>query len=475
MGLNSSKSVTRNKKKMKKEQKRINSTVSFSSHPSFIIQSVDGTESKVHLDDVKEDELVLAPLVDLPPPPDGGWGWVVVFASFMCNLILDGIAYTFGVLLQKLVVHYDSNRATVSWVGSLLCGVYLMSGPIVGGLVNKFGCRPVCILGSIVACAGLSLSTLSPNVPILMLTYGVIGGLGLGMIYLPAVVSVGYYFESKRALATGISVCGSGVGTFVFAPLATYLLEVYGWKGANIIFAGLCLQCAVCGALMKPLEMSVIVEDLDEQEDDGMGKFMVQLPDGTQRRQIDSKSDSNNSLSPRKPSVLDVLHELPTITEQSVTKGQSHEKYKSVQEVFNNQTSETKSSRKRTISENPNQKFKVSAVKTNNGQITRNTSAPQFNISDQHCYSNPRLTARVGSGFSSMTGSGSTLNMAPVIDSGSRRGSARIMLSPLSRKDIFYQGSINSIGQPQDLDNQDHLLKSQFSISRASGLRSNKT
>ena len=59
----------------------------------------------------------------------------------------DGIAYTFGVLLEKLVVHFDSNRATVSWVGSLLCGVYLMSGPIVGGLVNKFGCRPVCILG----------------------------------------------------------------------------------------------------------------------------------------------------------------------------------------------------------------------------------------------------------------------------------------------------------------------------------------
>ena len=39
-----------------------------------------------------------------------------------------------------------------------------------------------------------------------MLTYGVIGGFGLGLIYLPAVVAVGYYFESKRALATGISV-----------------------------------------------------------------------------------------------------------------------------------------------------------------------------------------------------------------------------------------------------------------------------
>ena len=95
----------------------------------------------------------------------------------------------------------------------------------------------------------------------LMLTYGVLGGFRLGLIYLPAVVAVGYYFEKKRALATGklsnlgvqldivlflgISVCGSGVGTFIFAPFATYLLDQYGWRGANLIFAALCLQCAV--------------------------------------------------------------------------------------------------------------------------------------------------------------------------------------------------------------------------------------
>ena len=99
--------------------------------------------------------------------------------------------------------------------------------------------------GSLITCIAFSLSIFAVNVPMLMMLYGVLGGFGLGLIYLPAVVAVGYYFEKKRALATGISVCGSGVGTFIFAPFATYLLDQYGWRGANIIFAALCLQCAV--------------------------------------------------------------------------------------------------------------------------------------------------------------------------------------------------------------------------------------
>ena len=62
----------------------------------------------------------------------------------------------------------------------------------------------------------------------------------------------------------GISVCGSGVGTFLFAPLATQLLSTFGWKGANLIFAGLCLNCAVFGALMRPLELKAkVVQPLE--------------------------------------------------------------------------------------------------------------------------------------------------------------------------------------------------------------------
>jgi hypothetical protein len=53
---------------------------------------------------------ILVPLVTLPPPPDGGWGWVVVAASFLCNVIGDGIGYTFGVIMPHLVLHFDSDR-----------------------------------------------------------------------------------------------------------------------------------------------------------------------------------------------------------------------------------------------------------------------------------------------------------------------------------------------------------------------------
>lgn len=59
------------------------------------------------------------------------------------------------------------------------------------------------------------------------------------MIYMPAVLTVGFYFERWRALATGLALCGSGVGTFVFAPLTDALNEKLGWRYTILIHAGL--------------------------------------------------------------------------------------------------------------------------------------------------------------------------------------------------------------------------------------------
>lgn len=72
-------------------------------------------------------------------------------------------------------------------------------------------------------------------------------------MYLCAYVMIGHYFEKHRALATGIASCGSGVGTFVFAPLTVYLIKQYTWTGAMWILAGVVLNGVVCGAVFRSI------------------------------------------------------------------------------------------------------------------------------------------------------------------------------------------------------------------------------
>lgn len=48
----------------------------------------------------------------------------------MCNMIVDGIAYTFGVFLGEFCKYFNTGSGTVSWVGSLLSGVYLFAGKL---------------------------------------------------------------------------------------------------------------------------------------------------------------------------------------------------------------------------------------------------------------------------------------------------------------------------------------------------------
>ncbi|CAG2195436.1 Monocarboxylate transporter 14 [Mytilus edulis] len=224
-------------------------------------------------------------------PPDGGWGWVVVFSSLMCNILVDGIGLAYGVLLPKFAEYFQTSKSKVSLVGSLLIGMYLCAGPIVSALVNKFGCRPVTIAGSIVAAVGFIVGSFSPNLDILILTYGVIGGFGFGMVYLPSIVSVGYYFDKRRPLATGIAVCGSGIGTFIFSPLLEYLSEVYDWRNLLRIMAGIILNGAVCGMLMRPIK-STNNRNMLESSSDISSDSGIKLD----KKRLDSSSDANSDV-----------------------------------------------------------------------------------------------------------------------------------------------------------------------------------
>lgn len=187
-------------------------------------------------------------------PPDGGWGWVIVAASFMVNLIADGITFSFGVIFVEFLNYFGEGKSKTAWIGSLFMAMPLLSGPVASFLTDRYGCRRVTIAGSLLATTGFVVSSYANSMEVLIFTFGIVAGFGLSLCFVAAVVIVAYYFDKKRSFATGLSVCGSGIGTFIFAPVTQWLLAEYGWRGTTLILAGLFSNLAVCGCLMRDLE-----------------------------------------------------------------------------------------------------------------------------------------------------------------------------------------------------------------------------
>lgn len=185
--------------------------------------------------------------------PDGGWGWVVVFSSFIIHMVMDGITYTMGTYLTLFTTEFNVSHGAVSVIHALLPAVTFSCGPIASMCTNRFGCRATTILGSLIASSGFVMSYFVKSFYFLYFTIGIVVGFGFGLIYVPAIVSVGYYFEKRRSFAIGIAVCGTGVGTFLLSPTNRILTERFGWQGAFLFKAAFILSGILCGLVMRPL------------------------------------------------------------------------------------------------------------------------------------------------------------------------------------------------------------------------------
>lgn len=214
--------------------------------PVSIIGNGKQTEEQIHGNqDVQEDS------------QEGGCvAWMVVAASFFCNMVLDGLGYSFGVLMHPIQEEFQAGSGTVAFVGSILAGVIMLVGPIGAFAVNRLGTRITCMTGAALAAVAIFTSSFSPSLLFLVISYGVVGGLGLGCMYIPAMVAVGQYFKKKFTFATGICVCGSGFGTFVIAPLTAALVESMGWRGCNRVMSILCSLGLLCGLALVPVKKS---------------------------------------------------------------------------------------------------------------------------------------------------------------------------------------------------------------------------
>ncbi|CAF1233268.1 unnamed protein product [Rotaria sordida] len=187
-------------------------------------------------------------------PPDGGFGWVVLIACFVINMIIDGFLYAFGAISDDLKQHFVCQEWAVSLVISIACSCYSLSAPLASALCNKWGCRSITMIGGIIAGLSVAASVYAPSIRIMWLLFDFIGGIGMGLVYLPSIVMVGYYFEKKRAIATGIVTAGTGIGSIIFGPFSRFLFDKLGWKYGLLVLACILSGCTLCAAFMRPLK-----------------------------------------------------------------------------------------------------------------------------------------------------------------------------------------------------------------------------
>ncbi|GAA5903479.1 hypothetical protein JCM6882_006558 [Rhodosporidiobolus microsporus] len=191
------------------------------------------------------------PASDTPPPEGGlkGWlnvlgGWLLMFASF-------GYVNAFGVFQSyyKLAVFPEKSEEDISWIGSIqLCLFFLMS-LVAGPLFDKGLLRPLVAVGSAMWIASIFLIPHASKYWHAIVIQAVLGGMGVGLLFLPALSIQSHWFTRRRNLAIGIVASASSLGGIAFPIMLNKLFAHPSVGFANGVRAsgGVVAACLVAG------------------------------------------------------------------------------------------------------------------------------------------------------------------------------------------------------------------------------------
>src|SRR5262245_8535785 len=175
--------------------------------------------------------------------------WVMAAAGVVMQIAL-GAVYAWSVFRIPLTTTYGWTISQVTLTFEL---AILMLGfaSFAGGLwMRRVGPQPVAIAGGI--CYGLGTifaGQAHGNITILYLSYGILGGIGLGLGYIVPLATLIRWFPDRRGMITGLAVAGFGAGALVTAPVAEYLLRTIGIPSTFAVL-GLIYLVAVVGAAL---------------------------------------------------------------------------------------------------------------------------------------------------------------------------------------------------------------------------------
>lgn len=167
----------------------------------------------------------------------------VVLVSALALFIIFGIRLSFAVFFAEFVESegWSSESSAAIYSASMI--VFALGSTPAGIMLDRYGPRIVFGLGALFLTLGLFLSSFADTVTHLTISYGILGGIGLALFGLgpfAAVVAV-WVPPARRGRAIGIVFAGTGFGSLIFVPLTTWLIETFGWSGAYVILAALCL------------------------------------------------------------------------------------------------------------------------------------------------------------------------------------------------------------------------------------------
>ncbi|KAG0053643.1 hypothetical protein BGZ83_000714 [Gryganskiella cystojenkinii] len=195
--------------------------------------------------------------------PEGGYGWIVLAATFVNAFWCLGVPFCWGVFQEyflRMETFLGADAKKLSWVGSLSCACIFAAAPAIVIITSKIGTRAVLALGIASVTTGFVVGSFSTQYWHLYLTIGVLYGVGCCINYFTAITILAQYFNQRRGVVLGIAISGSGIGATVMAPLLRWMLVQVGFRWSMRIMGGtmfVCLGCASC--FIRPYKRIVVV------------------------------------------------------------------------------------------------------------------------------------------------------------------------------------------------------------------------
>ncbi|MBC8004215.1 MAG: OFA family MFS transporter [Verrucomicrobia bacterium] len=162
-------------------------------------------------------------------------GWIITFAALGINLIM-GVLYSWGVIKKALVNDWGWTNTEATLPFTVSAAVFAVTMIFAGRAQDKYGPRVVTILAGFILGAGLIASGFAKSQMMMVLTFGVIGSMGIGLGYSAATPCAMKWFESsKKGMIAGIVVAGVGLSPVYITPITANLLSNYGISNTFII------------------------------------------------------------------------------------------------------------------------------------------------------------------------------------------------------------------------------------------------